>query len=160
LEDALPSDPKTKELSFINTSQINMIQKHQGIFRTRGILYQGVKERQYQRGLGLVIVTQTTTKWRASRVDNSFYLETKLHISLDPKSDPLTRLRLFCVTVFDGTPRYEPGRRPRISNYFCYLVVRLWSNRIFGRLGGLGVWLVNPLYQPCAITSILLVAKF
>jgi hypothetical protein len=55
-------------------------------------------------------------------MDNSFYLETKLHISLDPKSDHLTRLRLFCVTVFDGTPRYEPRFDPvlKVCNWVHY----------------------------------------
>lgn len=69
-----------------------------------------------------MIITQTTTKWRTSRTDNSFYLETKLHISLDPKSDPLTRLRLFCVTIFDGTPRYEPRFDPvlKVCNWVRY----------------------------------------
>ena len=122
LEDLLPSDPKSNGVSCMNTPQINMIQMHQGIFRARGILYQDVKERQFERGLGLVIITRTTTKWRTSRMDNSFYLETRLHISLDPKSDPLTRLRLFCVTIFDGTPRYEPRFDPvlKVCNWVRY----------------------------------------
>jgi hypothetical protein len=131
LEDLLPFDPKSKGALCMNTTQINMIQKHQEIFLARGILYQDVK-RQFQRGLGLVIITQTTTKWRTSRTDNSFYLETKLYISLNPKSDPLTRLRLFCVTIFDDTPRYEPRFDPvlKVCNWVGYdaLIIAVCGN--------------------------------
>ncbi|KAE8443215.1 hypothetical protein EG329_002083 [Mollisiaceae sp. DMI_Dod_QoI] len=122
LEDFLSSDPKGKGMLCMNAPQINIVQKHQGIFRTRGVQDREVKERQFQRGLGLVTITRTTTKWRTNRIDNSFYLETKLHISLDPKSDPFIRLRLFCVTVFDGASRYEPSFDPvlKVCNWVRY----------------------------------------
>jgi len=56
-------------------------------------------------------------------MDSSYYLETRIQVYLDPKpqSTP-SRFRLFCISTFDGTPRYQPRFDPvlRVSNRVRY----------------------------------------
>ncbi|PMD42107.1 hypothetical protein L207DRAFT_564508 [Hyaloscypha variabilis F] len=108
----------------INSPPSTVFQKQKGTIRTRGILSQEFEEQKFQRALGLVTVTRTTTKWRTSHMDSSYYIETRIQVYLDPapQNDPPLRLRLFCISTFDGTPRYEPRFDPalRVSNRVRY----------------------------------------
>ncbi|KAE9369879.1 hypothetical protein N431DRAFT_511773 [Stipitochalara longipes BDJ] len=94
----------------LGSSQLAMIQKQKGIIQTREILDREFEEQKYQRALGLVTVTRTTTKWITTHMDNSYYRETRIQVYLDlePQRDPSQRFRLFCISTFDGNPRYEP----------------------------------------------------
>jgi hypothetical protein len=108
----------------IGSSTMSMARKQKGITRTRGVLGRELEEHKFQRALGLVTITRTTTKWRTSRMDSSYYLETRIQVYLDPapETDLSSRFRLFCISNFDGTPRYEPRFDPalRVSNRVRY----------------------------------------
>ena len=99
------------------------MQKQTGRIQTRGILSRELEEQNYHRALGLVTITRTTTKWKTSHMDSSYYLETTIQVYLDPTpQNPPSRFRLSYTSTFDGTPRYEPRFDPalRVSNRVRY----------------------------------------
>ncbi len=67
-----------------------VFQKQKGKIRTRVILSREFEEQKFQRALGLVTVTRTTTKWRTSHMDSSYYIETRIQVCLNPvpQNDP------------------------------------------------------------------------
>jgi hypothetical protein len=112
-----------ESVSNISSSTSTILQKQKGTIQTRGILNRELEEQQYHRALGLVTITCTTTKWKTNHMDSSYFLETTVQVYLDPTSQsPPSRFRLFCISNFDGTPRYQSTFDPalRVSNRVRY----------------------------------------
>jgi hypothetical protein len=106
-------------------SDKNMIGTTAGAFempRYRRILQQRTQRGLFERALGLVTVTATSTQWRLgnSQVEGSgwSYTETKLVISLD-LDKALLPCRLFCTTTSRSKLHYQPSFNPvlRVCNW-------------------------------------------
>jgi hypothetical protein len=114
-----------KEQLLTATSDKNMVKALAGrleIPRYRRILQQSIQEDSFERALGLVTVTTTSTQWRLGDSQGEgngwSYTETRLVISLDFDKAWLP-CRLFCTTTSRSQLHYQPNFDPvlRVCNW-------------------------------------------